>query len=222
MALEGRARWTEILALARSARSRLAEIPGVRILSVDPNAAPGSAFAALDETKIVFGAPDLGIAGPAWQRALNREYGVEPELAGPNHLLLILTIGSVAADVDHLVDAVARTVEAHRTRAVSPDSIDLRAEVAGFVARAAALCARSPEAVLAPREAFFAPHRAVPLDDAEGRVAAEVVTPYPPGIPVLMPGERIGAEVVAFLRDIRAARLPVSAADPTLERLLAI
>src|SRR5262249_1638056 len=156
--------WDEVLALARNARARLAELPEVRILG--PEHLRGGR---LDETKIVFGAP--GMYGPAWQRTLAREFGVEPELAGPDYLLWILTIGSRAADIDHLVDAVARTLASGRPPA-SP-------EVLPALARsAAAVAARLPEAVLAPRDAHFAANEAVPLGECAGRIAAEVVTPY--------------------------------------------
>jgi arginine/lysine/ornithine decarboxylase len=54
---------------------------------------------------------------------------------------------------------------------------------------------------MTPREAFFAPSHAVPLEAAIGAVSSELVIPYPPGIPVLAPGETITADKVAYLRE---------------------
>ena len=68
-----------------------------------------------------------------------------------------------------------------------------------------------------PREAFFAQSRAVPLAEAVGAVAAEPVTPYPPGIPLLLPGEVVSADAVEWLLAGLAAGLRVRGpADPTL------
>ncbi|MEI7779996.1 MAG: decarboxylase [Actinomycetes bacterium] len=68
-----------------------------------------------------------------------------------------------------------------------------------------------------PREAFFAPHETVSAADAVGRISAEVIAPYPPGVPVLVPGEVIDAEIIAALQSASAAGTRVAyAADPTL------
>lgn len=75
----------------------------------------------------------------------------------------------------------------------------------------------TPVTALPPRDAFFAPHETVPAHAAEGRVSAELVAPYPPGIPVLAPGEMITAEIIRALRAVLQDGGRVSyAADPTL------
>jgi lysine decarboxylase len=74
-----------------------------------------------------------------------------------------------------------------------------------------------PETILAPREAFFAPNETVTAAEAVGRISAELVAPYPPGIPVLAPGELITAEAVAALHDAAADGGRIAyAADPAL------
>jgi lysine decarboxylase len=74
-----------------------------------------------------------------------------------------------------------------------------------------------PQTVLAPREAFFAPNETVPADAAIGRVSAELIAPYPPGVPVLAPGELITSDAVAALREIAADGGRIAyAADPSL------
>ena len=72
--------------------------------------------------------------------------------------------------------------------------------------------------VLGPREAFFAPNETVPATAAIGRVSAELIAPYPPGVPVLAPGELITAAAVEALREVAAdggGRIAY-AADPSL------
>ena len=77
-----------------------------------------------------------------------------------------------------------------------------------------------PVTVLTPRDAFFAPRESVPVEAAVGRVSAELVAPYPPGIPVLAPGEEVTLDAVDALLAARAAGSRIAyAADPTLETL---
>lgn len=80
--------------------------------------------------------------------------------------------------------------------------------------------ALAPHVAMTPREAFFAHRESVPFDAAEGRVCAELVAPYPPGIPVLAPGEVVTAATLAALRAARSAGSRIAyAADPTLATL---
>jgi lysine decarboxylase len=73
---------------------------------------------------------------------------------------------------------------------------------------------------MSPRAAYFAPWEQVPTADAVGRVSVELVAPYPPGIPVLAPGEEVTPTVLEALRQAQAAGVRVAyAADPTLATL---
>jgi arginine decarboxylase len=81
----------------------------------------------------------------------------------------------------------------------------------------------SPQPVLSPRDAFFAPRERVPAADAAGRVAAETIAPYPPGIPAIAPGELLTTDLLDALRDeARAGSRMAGACDPTLETLLVV
>jgi hypothetical protein len=93
-------------------------------------------------------------------------------------VLCITTIGNVDADMDRLVEGFTEVAD-HFGRRDAGTSGGLTAD----------LLAVRPETVLTPREAFFAADQAVPLRQASGRVAAEAITPYPPGIPLVMPGD---------------------------------
>jgi len=76
------------------------------------------------------------------------------------------------------------------------------------------------EPVMLPRDAFFAAKETVSADNAIGRIAAEQITPYPPGIPVIVPGERITAELLEYLRSGLAARMQLpDPADPSLQTM---
>ena len=76
------------------------------------------------------------------------------------------------------------------------------------------------EQVMRPRDAFFAAVEQVPAAEAVGRIAAEMVTPYPPGVPAIAPGERITAEVLDYLRSgVDVGMLIPEAADPEVRSL---
>ena len=120
-------------------------------------------------------------------------------------MLCILTIGNTQADVDRLVTGFAAIAATAPGRTAALDD-----------ALAGDLLAVLPELVLTPRDAFFAANDTVDTDAAIGRICAEAITPYPPGIPVIMPGELLSAEVIALLRAAQAAGTPISAADPQL------
>jgi len=74
--------------------------------------------------------------------------------------------------------------------------------------------------VLLPRDAFFGPIETVPAEDAVGRIAAEMLTPYPPGIPAALPGERLNREVVDYLRSgVDAGMVIPDAADNSVKTI---
>lgn len=208
MALDGERLLTEALGLARRARAELAAIAGVVVLGPERTTGARSGFFALDETKITIRVD--GVTGYEVQRLLNEQHGVQPELGGTSHVLFILTIGNTDRDVDRMVAGV-RAIAASRQATPSRD--------ASPAPHAWALRAVQPDVVMTPREAFYARAQTVDFFAAEGRVCAEVVTPYPPGIPVLMPGERITRALLDELARVREARCPISASDPTLVKM---
>ncbi len=77
----------------------------------------------------------------------------------------------------------------------------------------AAAFAIEPEVVTTPREAFFAPYEVVAAQDAVGRVSAELICPYPPGVPVLSPGERITQSAMHALLDARDSGTRIAFVD---------
>jgi arginine decarboxylase len=137
-------------------------------------------------------------------------------MADHDTVVPIVTLADTDKTVTALVNALSAAIERHggQPRAV--------AAAAPFVGPAAAAPAAPSASVadLTPREAFFAPHRTVDADAAVGQVSAELVAPYPPGIPVLVPGEVITAEAVLALQSAAALGTRIAyAADPTLATL---
>jgi arginine/lysine/ornithine decarboxylase len=206
MMLDGHALLDRTLERARRTADRVSSIPGLRVLRREQLAGTGTGLHQLDETKLLIGTAGLAAEARDVVARLNRDHGVQPELSGTGHLLCITTIANTDAYMDRLVAGLTDIANEVGTR--TEDG------AGGFIAE---LLAVRPEPVLTPREAFFAADAAVPLTEAAGRIAAEAITPYPPGIPLVMPGERLDADVVELLLALRTGRNPISASDPTME-----
>jgi arginine/lysine/ornithine decarboxylase len=202
MALEGEARLEHTLELAADERRRLEMLPGVDILDADRL---GLWPHQLDPTKLVVDVAGLGLTGLAAERALRERFAIAPEGSDLSSVILMVTIGDTKASVDQLVGAFAALcAERPPVPAVAPPRSSGAAIAPGVQA-------------MTPRDAFFAPARTVPLAEAVGEVAAELVTPYPPGIPVLAPGELVSADKLAYLANGSAGGMYVCGpADPSL------
>jgi arginine decarboxylase len=175
-----------------AARERLREIPGVDVLD-GPGVEPG---------KLVVLLAGTGANGNAVEADLVAA-GMPVEMGDRDTIVPIPTIADDEARIAAFTEALIGVIERHRG---TP-----RRQVP------AAAWTVQPTTVLAPREAFFARNEVVSAGAAVGRVSAELIAPYPPGVPVLAPGELITAEAVNALREVAADGGRIAyAADPTL------
>jgi arginine decarboxylase len=184
MATEGEKLLGKALKLARGARQAINQVPGLYCLEKD--AVLGRGMGDMDETKLAINVSGLGMSGYDVSRLLNVEHDIQVEMADPFHILVIVSIGDRREDLDRLVAALGhiagqRPVGGKPTR--WEEALPKFRNVPG----------------LTPREAFFAAHELVSVDGASGRLSTEIVTVYPPGIPLLVPGEVITDEVISYL-----------------------
>ena len=188
--LDGQAWLDRPVRLVAAARARLGEVPGLTVLE------------AAEATRLVVGLAGTGADGVVVGREL-RAAGVEVELADRDWLIPVVTLADDGPTVDRLLTALVAAVGRH-AGPPRPTAV-------------AASWSVEPEIVLAPRDAFFAPAVTVGVAEAIGRVSVELVAPYPPGVPVLAPGERITADAVASLQAAAQGGTRIAyAADPTL------
>jgi len=194
MATDGEALLSTALALAREARTRLNKIPGVYCMGTDQIGRPG--IAGYDETRIVITVKNLGYTGYEAEQILRMRYNVQVELADLFNVVALVTIGDRQDTIDRLVEAVSELAREDRPIDLyAPTGILERRQKSGTYQIPAV-----PEQVMTPREAFLAEHVEIAFRKSAGKVCAEVVTPYPPGIPILCPGERITQEIIDYLR----------------------
>jgi arginine decarboxylase len=210
MATRGAKLWQDAIAHACWAREELNKLPGVRCLGEEALSRHG--VASFDPTRLTISSCDLGHSGYDLETVLRDDYRIAVEAADPLNVVLNVTYGDSRADLETLVAAFR-------------DYAGRRAGQAGGCAAGTGLLARTPaftSQVLSPREAFFAPSVTLPLAECVGRVSAEMVTPYPPGIPVLGPGEAISAEIVAYLQEGARAGLKVHGPEDRALRSLRV
>ena len=142
-----------------------------------------------DWTKMNFGFGELGIMGAELERLLMDKYGIFIELFTGDLVMCMSGIGNTKEDVKRLVSALKEIAEEHsRKYIVKPLQVD---EL------------RMPSGCL---ELCDIPQikKSVPLSEAEGLICAASIIPYPPGIPYICPGERITAEAIAYVRNLRS------------------
>jgi arginine/lysine/ornithine decarboxylase len=212
MVARGEALWAAALSLATCARERLGAIPGVAVLGADDARQPGAV--GFDPVRLTLSLVARGLSGYELERRLRADHALAVEAADSHNVVVNITFGDSAATVDRLVGAVAAVAAeaAGQSTAAAPgagQSEAAAARAAGQSGNVAATVAapRLPlftRQVCSPRDAFFGPAEALSLADCAGRVSAEMVVPYPPGIPVLGPGEEISGQTVAYL--VEAAR----------------
>nr|WP_221040569.1 aminotransferase class I/II-fold pyridoxal phosphate-dependent enzyme [Gelria sp. Kuro-4] len=203
MAAEGRRLVDKALRLARRVRAQLAEVPGLVVL--DETVLNDSGCYAFDPTKIVVNARELGLSGHELEKLMRRHFGVQAELSDLYNALFLITIGDDEGLVERLV-ASLKTIAGRRERF--------------NVVKYPTYLPELPEQVLSPEEAFYGETRSVPLDEAEGEVSAEMIMAYPPGIPLICPGERLSREVIDYINILKRERLNLQGTeDPTVGRI---
>jgi arginine decarboxylase len=192
---DGEALLGPVIEAVATVRERLARVPGLVVLD-----GPG-----VDPMRLTLVLPATGADGNAVEADLLAR-GMPVEMADRDTVVAMVTLADTSEGLVDLAVALVESVDRHRGNP--------RPVVTSGV------WAVDPITVTSPREAFFAPRESVAVEQAVGRVSAELVAPYPPGIPVLAPGEEVTLDAVDALRAARAAGSRIAyAADPTVTTL---
>jgi arginine decarboxylase len=190
-AVDGEALLGETLRGLEATRRAVSAVPGLDVLDSRLAGRPG--VFAYDPLRLSIDVRGTRTSGYELARMLRENDDVHVELAGENVLVAVFGMGErVAASGERLVAALRRAVDA-----LSLVERDPAAE---------GLAPPPPwgELVMTPREAFLGPQDVVPVEEAVGRVAAESLAAYPPGIPNVLPGERLSAETLEYIRQALA------------------
>jgi len=158
---------------------------------------------AVDPFRIPLDITATGLDGPTVRSRLMAEYDIHPEMATATCIVAVIGLGK-SPDLERLLDALADLAERERGReqgrsAVAVEGVE--SPVAPLPELPAAGAMRTT-----PRKAYFGKSEIVPAADAVGRVSVDSLAAYPPGIPNVLPGEEITAEVVDFLQAVAVSR----------------
>ncbi|MBD2409596.1 arginine decarboxylase [Nostoc calcicola FACHB-389] len=195
MALHGKMLMSQTLQLAQEARTKINQLPGLSVLSPPYQGGLGGSpgFVALDKTRLTVTVSNLGLTGFAADEILDEKFAVTAEFASLQHLTFIISLGNTPADIQQLVQGFTTLAKEYRSTT---------ATIKNYIWQDFTITLDT-NLYLSPREAFFAPSETLPLAKTGDRICAEIVCPYPPGIPVLMPGELITKPVLDYLQQIQ-------------------
>ena len=187
MALEGKKLLKNTRALCAYAIKELNKIPGISVLdkSYCNEDIPGRY--AFDDTRLTIRVDKLHKSGFQIYKEIRKNYNIQLELSEPNIVLAILAIGSTKEDVNKLIEAFKdisnkSNLKGQRHR-LPKDLVYDYADIA-----------------ITPREAYYADYKTVSIDNAEGKICTESVMIYPPGIPMLIPGEKITKNIIKLYK----------------------
>uniref|UniRef100_UPI003D1F802B aminotransferase class I/II-fold pyridoxal phosphate-dependent enzyme n=1 Tax=Kroppenstedtia sanguinis TaxID=1380684 RepID=UPI003D1F802B len=206
LATHGEERIGDALRLADLARRRINEIPGLRC--VGREILGGEATYAMDETKLIIHLHSLDITGYDAETWLREQWNIEVELSDLYNLLCLITPGDTEDSIHRLVEALeGLSQEFYTERQGRVDSVRVP-EV--------------PVLAVSPRDAFYGETVPVPFTESAGRIIAEFIMIYPPGIPVLLPGEQITQENIEYITEHRDAGLPVQGPEDPQIRMVQV
>ena len=157
-----------------------------------------------DPTKIVLRANQLGISGVALEGALGA-HGIRVEMADSDTVVFLATLADAADDFDRLAKIVIESIKKMQGTA-RPSATALSWSVI-------------PEVKISMRGAYFAKTEMVSRQNAIGRISADLIAPYPPGVAVIAPGEVLTQQIVSGLTASKEAGVRIAyATDPTLNQ----
>jgi len=194
LALRGKELADRTVALAEKTRSAINEIDGLYCFG-EEILGEESTYA-LDPTKLTIHVRHLGITGYDAENWLRDHYNIEVELSDMYNILCLATPGDDGAALETLVSALREMAEQYRQHAAEVKEIAVEIP-------------EIPHLSLTPRDAFLGETELVPFKEAAGRIIAEFIYVYPPGIPILLPGEIISQENIDYITDHIEVGLPV-------------
>ena len=202
LAVHGHTLLKQAIDLAQEARTRINQIPGLYCFGQE--ILRSSATFSFDPLKLTIHVADLGLTGYEVEQILRDQFAIEVELSDLYNILCIISFGDDEKSVDVLVQAL------HQIAAnVMPQTKERRHKV---------VVPSTPRLAMSPRDAFYAKTQIVALEDAIGRTIADMIMVYPPGIPILLPGEIVTKDNVEYIMANLEAGLPVQGPDdPTIE-----
>lgn len=187
LAISGKRMAEMAVELSDYARSEINKIEGM--ICMEDQLIGECGVKAVDTTRLVISAKKLGLTGFRLHSMLFEEFRIDLELSDYINVVGIITYANTKEDVDRLIGALKRIAHAHK------DGTEIKNEI---------YLPPVPLRLLTPREAFFSLKKSIPWGEAVDQIAGEMIAPYPPGIPVIYPGERMTKEIWDYVESYRS------------------
>ena len=214
LAVNGISSMERALHLSGELKEELAHIDGIRVREFSTQTVRKELHVyAQDPLRVVFSASECGLSGFELKEKLYEIGKISLELADPENVVAVVTGANTTEDIRRLADAVRFLLEQETSAGCSgrSDVNPVKNNFCDFPL---------PEMALSPRDAWYATTEMVLVSKAAGRVAGEAIIPYPPGIPLVYPGEIITREIQEKIYDCRDNRISVHGmADENLKWL---
>ena len=181
LALHGKEIFARVKELAQYAREEINKLGGFYAFSSE--LIDGDAIFDFDTTKLSVHTRDIGLAGIEVYDLLRDEYDIQIEFGDIGNILAIISVGDNMFVMERLISAMAEIKRIYQK------------DKAGMYDHEYI----NPEVVMTPQEAFYAAKHAMPIEQSAGQICSEFVMCYPPGIPILAPGERITQEILDYI-----------------------
>ena len=202
LAMRGETVFEHVRGMAEYARTEINAIGGY--YAFGDELVNGDSIFAFDPTKLSVHTLDIGLAGIEVYDILRDEYDIQIEFGDIGNILAYLSMGDRPQELERLVSALA---EIRRLNQRDPSGMLSQEYI-------------DPEVVASPQEAFYAESESLPLAKTSGRVCSEFVMCYPPGIPILAPGERITPDILRYITYAKAKGCSMTGPeDPDIQRL---
>lgn len=210
MALNGYELIGYAIDLANVLREEVNKIPGLHSFGQEISEKPG--VDTLDPTKVTITVRELGITGYQAEIYLKNQKGIQVEMSDLYNVLVIVSFGNTPRDIYALIEALKSLVRDVETGKLPKKLLGAQKTIP--------ILPPVPKMAMTPRKAVQANWNRAPLGKSIGRISAEVVTCYPPGIPILYPGEIISQETIEYLDVIKRLAFGISGPeDRTLTTL---
>ncbi|KAK1642113.1 hypothetical protein QYE76_059918 [Lolium multiflorum] len=198
----------ETVAMALETDDQLRLIPGISVLDLSSFV---SDFPAIDPLRITLSASDLHLSGYEADDVFAEEHQIVSELVGTKAVTFAVNLGTRRQDVEKLVQCANHLSEKYFS--ANESRVGKHSYIGSPLDKFSVK--------LTPREAFFTKKRRVCLEDSLGEICGELICPYPPGIPVLIPGEIVTQDSMSYLMNIRDQGITISgAADVELKSIM--
>lgn len=181
LALHGKEVFQKVYDIAEYAREEINSIGGYYAFGKE--LINGDSVYDFDPTKLSIHTLDIGMAGIEVYDTLRDDYDIQIEFGDLGNILAYLSIGDRPQEVERLVSALA---EIRRRYQKDPSGMLTQEYI-------------DPEVMVSPQDAFYADKESLPIMETTGRICSEFVMCYPPGIPILAPGEKITEDILKYI-----------------------